>query len=310
MTGLPLCLGLHITKCAGTSLMTTLRRSLSEDEYYFFSSYHENWLASRPLFSALRSPERLRIMFGHYCHETLLSVFAHRPVYLFTGLREPVARAVSGYRQVNAVRAQAGREPVDADSYLASHRNPICAEVLRCFPSLACHPGAPWEQVRAALSLFDLVTSTEQFAVHARHVLAVIDGPARDIVSDNMSDEKSVSPATEQFVRAECDRLREQAGAHLGEDIRVYREIRPLLGKADLRANVAGAGWALDRADFVRHLPDPPAAREIFCAREQEFMLAEFDELGRLADLQTWLSARAAEAIALTGRIRLPGNER
>jgi hypothetical protein len=304
--GLPLCLGLHITKCAGTSLMTTVRRALSEDEYYFFSSYHENWLASRPLFAALRSPERLRIVFGHYCHETLLSVFAHRPIFLFTGLRDPLERAVSGFRQANAVRAQAGRPPIDAAGYLASQRNPICAEVLRCFPSLASGPAPPWRKAQAALSLFDLVTDTAHFDVHGRAVLAVIDGPARDIVRDNISGERPLPAATNAFVRAECERLRADAEPHLGEDMRLYRAIQPWLGRADLRADIAGAPWAIDRAAFVAGLPQPDQARAAFCAFEQDFMLAEFDELGKLAELRGWLEARAAEAEAMARRIVLP----
>jgi hypothetical protein len=304
--GLPLCLGLHITKCAGTSLMTTLRRALSEDEYYFFSSYYENWLASRPLFAAIRSPERLRVVFGHYCHETLLSVFAERPLYLFTGLRDPLERAVSGLRQANAVRAQAGRKPLDAAAYLAGQRNPICAEILRCFPSLAAGAAPMWQKARAALSLFDLVTEAEHFDDHAAAILAVIDGPAREVVRDNISGEKHLPPAIARFVAEQCDILREQAPAHLGDDILLHAAIRPLLGRPRLRRHIADAPWALNREAFIAGLPPPEAARRIFCAREADFMLAEFDELGRLAELRTWLESRSDEATAMARRIVLP----
>jgi hypothetical protein len=296
---------LHITKCAGTSLMTTLRRALSEDEYYFFSSYHENWLASRPLFAALRSPERLRIVFGHYCHETLLSVFAHRPVYLFTGLRDPLARAISGFRQANAVCAQAGRPPIGAAAWLATQSNPICTEILRCFPSLAGGSAPLWQKARAALSLFDLLTATETFAQDATAVLAVIDGPARSIVSDNVSEEKALPAAADAFVRAEIEVLRTSAMARLGEDMRLYETFRPLLGKPDLRANIASESWALDRRAFVAGLPEPAAAKARFCAREHDFMLAEFEQLGRLGALRDWLRERAEESSALARRIVL-----
>jgi hypothetical protein len=306
MTDLPLCLGLHITKCAGTSLMTTLRRALSEDEYYFFSSYHENWLASRPLFAGLRSPERLRIVMGHYCHESLLSVFAHRPVFLFTGLREPVSRAISGYRQVSAVCAQAGRPPPSAASYLSAHRDPICTEILRAFPSLSGGPAPLWEKARAALSLFDLVTDTDGFSDQARAILAVIDGPARAIVNDNVSDEKRLPPEMERVVRAETALLAAQTETHLADDLRLYRVMAPLLGQPDLRARLAGEAWALDRAAFVAGLPPPDMARAAFAAREADFMLAEFAELGRLPELRAWLQARATEAAALARRIVVP----
>lgn len=306
MTGAPLCLGLHITKCAGTSLVTTLRRTLSEDEYYFFSSYHENWLASRPLFGALRSPERLRIVFGHYFHETLLSVFVDRPVYLFTGLRDPVERAVSGLRQVNAVAAQHGRPPVDAARFLATHPNPFCTEILRAFPSMAPDSTPPWQKARAALSLFDLITATERFDTHALKVLAVIDGPARAIVADNISAEKALPPGTERFIGRECEKLRECAEDHLADDIRLYRDFAPLLGKPDLRANIAACDWALDRSAFIAGLPAPAEAKRRFAARETEFMLAEFAELGQLTELRAWLCQRAMEADRVARRIVVP----
>jgi hypothetical protein len=306
MTDLPLCLGLHITKCAGTSLMTTLRHALSEDEYYFFSSYHENWLASRPLFAGLRSPERLRIVFGHYCHETLLSVFAHRRPYFFTGLREPIERAISGLRQVNAVQVQAGRPLVTAARYLAAHPNPICNELLRCFPSLAAGPGALWEKARAALSLFDLVTDTARFADHAQAVLAVIDTPAREVARDNVSIDKQWPAEAELFMEAECLQLRRGAETHLAEDIRLYDEMAPLLGRPRLRAHIADLPWAIDRAAFVAALPPPDVARARFRAREREFMLAEFAELGLLPELRAWLLARAEEADGMARRIVVP----
>jgi hypothetical protein len=306
MNGSPLCLGLHITKCAGTSLMTTLRRTLSDDEYYFFSSYHENWLASRPLFGALRSPERLRVVFGHYFHETLLAVFSDRPVYLFTGLRNPVERAVSGLRQVNAVAARHGRPPIDAERFLATHRNPFCTEILRALPSIAAGPAPLWQKARAALSLFDLITSTEHFESHALKILAVIDGPAKTIVNDNISAEKSLPPGTERFIERACETLRENADAHLGDDLRLYREFAPMLGKPDLRANIAACDWALDRAAFIATLPSPDEAKRRFCARETDFMLAEFAELGRLAELRAWLCDRATEADQAARRIVVP----
>ena len=169
-----LLLGLHLTKCAGTSLITTLRRVLPDDETYFFSSYHENWASSRPTFADIVEIDRLRIVFGHYCHETLLSVFAHRSLFLFTGLREPVACAVSRYRQANAVQALAGRAPISAEAWLADHANPACAEVLRCMPTLGDRPGALWQRARHVLGLFDFVYDTDHFDVHAMVLLDVL----------------------------------------------------------------------------------------------------------------------------------------
>jgi hypothetical protein len=79
-----------------------------------------------------------------------------------------------------------------------------------------------------------------------------------------------------------------------------------LLGKPDLRANIAGAPWALDRRAFVAALPAPQTAKAMFCARETDFMLAEFEQLGRLGPLREWLRERAADSAALAHRIVLP----
>ncbi|MBV9813170.1 MAG: hypothetical protein JO326_10470, partial [Acetobacteraceae bacterium] len=202
MTAAPLCLGLHITKCAGTSLITTLRRMLTEDEYYFFSSYVEGWLASRPTFADIADIARLRMVFGHYCHETLLSVFRDRPIFLFTGLREPIACAVSGYRQVGVVCAAAGRSPPAPADYLAERANPICAEILRAFPSVANRPGPLWERARAALSLFDFIYTTENFDADAATIFAVLDVPPTSLARDNVFEERELPRDVEREILA------------------------------------------------------------------------------------------------------------
>ena len=299
----PVCVGLHITKCAGTSLMTTLRRVLSEDEYYFFSSYHEGWLASRPLFADIVARERLRIVFGHYCHETLLSVFSGRPVFLFTGLREPLACAISGYRQVNAVRAQAGREPQSAAEYLETHADPICAEILRCFPSVASRRGATWHRARAALSLFDFVYATEQFDAHAASLFAVLDIPSAPMASDNVSAARPLAPEFAAFVKNGCREIHARDREFLGEDMRLWEAMQPHMGHPWMRAHFASEPWALDRDAFAASLPPREAALDAFCARERDFMLHEFDELGRLPALRASLATRIANAQAVLARL-------
>jgi hypothetical protein len=298
-----LCLGLHVTKCAGTSLMTTLRRVLTEDEYYFFSSYHESWLASRPRFAEIVDRDRLRIVFGHYCHETLLSVFAHRKIFFFTGLREPVACAISGYRQVNAVRAQSGRPPMPARAYLENYTNPICTEVLRCFPTLANRPGALWERCRAALSLFDFIYETENFSTDVETLIAVLDIPPVKVENDNVSDERAVAPDVARAVSAGCEEIRASARTFIADDLMLFAAMRPHMGRPWMRRELEPASWVLDRADHLASLPKPGEALAQFCDRERDFTAHEFEELGALAALRTSLQARIRIASDMLERL-------
>jgi hypothetical protein len=298
-----LCLGLHVTKCAGTSLITTLRRVLTEDEYYFFSSYHESWLASRPRFAEIVDRDRLRIVFGHYCHETLLSVFAHRKIFFFTGLREPVACVISGYRQVNAVRAQSGRSPLPARDYLETYANPMCNEVLRCFPTLADGPGALWERARAALSLFDFIYETETFSSDVETLIAVLDIPTVKIESDNLSDQRAVAPDVARFISAGCEEIRASARTFIADDLRLYAAMRPHMGRPWMRRELQPASWVLDRADYTAALPKSAEALARFCDRERDFTAHEFEELGAIAALRASLQARIRLASDMLERL-------
>ena len=287
MSGGRLCVGLHITKCAGTSLITNLRRRLSEDEYYFCSSYYENWLAGRPLFAQLRAPERLRIVFGHYVHRDLLSVFADREVFLFTGLREPVTRAISDYRQLNAVRAQAGAAPLEGNEYVASHAGAICTEILRAFP--ATDAAEPWEQARTALMAFDYIYDTDAFETQARTVFEVLDIPAESLASDNVSDRKIFPAEFDTVMRRGYDHIEHDTG-FLEQDLKLWAWVRPRLGQ-------------------IMPLPPRPhgatneAARAAFCARETGYLVHEFAALGRLAELRQGAEGWAETARAVLDRV-------
>lgn len=303
----PLCLGLHITKCAGTSLMTTLRHTLSEEEYYFFSSYHESWLASRPLFGDIVSRDRLRIVFGHYCHESLLGVFADRPVFLFTGLREPLACAVSGYRQVNAVRAQAGRPPVSAAEFLDGHADPICSEILRCFPTVAAMPGPVWARARSALSLFDFIYSTESFAADAAVLFAVLDLPPLAVASDNVSGSRRWAKEFHAYVDAEAAAIPRRARECLAGDVHLWESAKPYLGQAWVRDRTALEAWAIDRDAFTARLPRGEEATRTFRDLERGYLVHEFDQLGRLGDLRRSLEAQVESSQGLLSRIAAYG---
>lgn len=287
MSGGRLCLGLHITKCAGTSLITNLRRRLSEDEYYFCSSYHENWLAGRPLFAQVRAPERLRIVFGHYVHQDLLSVFADRELFLFTGLRDPVARAISDYRQTNAIRAQAGDAPLEGHEYIAAHAGAVCSEILRAFP--ATEDAEPWRQARAALDMFDYIYDADAFETQARVIFEVLDVPAETSVSDNVSDRKVLPPGFDPVIQRGCELIRRETG-FLEQDLALWAWAQPRLGQITPTPPRARGS-------------SPDAAMASFCARETGYLVHEFAALGRLPALRQGAEGWADTARAVLDRV-------
>jgi hypothetical protein len=247
--------------------------------------------------------ERLRIAFGHYCHETLLSVFSNRPIFLFTGLREPVSCAVSGYHHVNAVRALAGREPVSAEAYLEAHANPMSTEILRCFPSLANPHGALWQRARAALSMFDFIYATERFAADAATLFDILEFPRGPVGSENVSDARQLPAELREFVKAGSEAIRANDREFLGEDMRLWEAMQPYLSRPWVRGVFAEARWAIDRGAFMRGLPSPAEALDTFCARERIFMVHEFSEIGRLPALRASLERRVGAAQDLLARI-------
>jgi len=168
-----LVLGLHISKCAGTSLVSFLRRRMTEDQYYFCSGFPANYLASRLEFYDLVSPQRLRVIFGHYVHESMLRLYEDQAIWLFTGLREPHARAVSEYSHLCAVSISAGRSAPSVDHYLSVYRDSTCKQILRAFPSVArrfSHEPIHLQAARA-LTLFDFVYSSDDFEKSSNTIL-------------------------------------------------------------------------------------------------------------------------------------------
>ncbi len=68
-------IGLHLTKCAGTSLITTIRSNIADGTYYFCSSYYENMMDGRLLFDEILAPDKLQFVFGHFVHESSDCIF-------------------------------------------------------------------------------------------------------------------------------------------------------------------------------------------------------------------------------------------
>lgn len=157
-------IGLHLTKCAGTSLMTSMRRLLAEDEYVLISSFYENILASRAQPWDVVDLSRLVFVFGHYVNEGLVTLLRPKTIwdfFLFTGVREPSARAVSQYYQLAKITSD--NPPVD--QFVSEYGNSMCDEIIRAFPSLINSDKPKWLLAAEALTSFDYIYSTERYAL-------------------------------------------------------------------------------------------------------------------------------------------------
>lgn len=290
---LPLLLGLHITKCAGTSLITTVRCSVSEEAYYFCSSYYHNWLANRVLLADVVDLNYIQFLFGHFCNENLLSVFRDRRIVFFSGIRHPISRVVSHFRHVNFVADTYGQPRVMPLAFLEQHSNSWCREILQCFPSVDQGSDQPlWMKARAAISLFDYLYTDETFKEDARHLLRHLGRSSLEIISANESHSNILKPETEQFVNDGIETIRKAATTYFEHDLNLYEAISPFRSKPNLRQHLSEMPWRIDRDRFVEALPGQAEALDAFSAIERGHLVWEFYSLNKLSELRSHISKR------------------
>ena len=150
--------GLHIPKCAGTSLLTLLERVFGPEACYQTTSFVRNFRERRPEFFEIPDRRRLRVVWGHYVHEQMLH-YLNAPL-LVTGLREPRQRLESDVRFQICLHDHIGRAPFDPESWIQKIDNPICRFIIERFPALSLPESGPdslFERAKAALECFDSV---------------------------------------------------------------------------------------------------------------------------------------------------------
>jgi len=291
--GLPVAVGLHITKCAGTSLMTTVRRLLPDGQYYMCSSYYENLLAGRNVFANYVTTDDIIFMFGHFIHESLVAYFQKRPLYLFTGLREPVMRAASHLAQINTTRFRGAQPLLTAEEFLGEKLNGMCDEILRAFPSVAEDiEGGKFEKARGVLSMFDYIYDSSHINAQADHILAVVELAGHPLQPDNVTDKKVLDPDLVEFNRQQTGLLTEMAPQALADDIELYAAFQGQFGIGELNIRLADEPWAIPREKLFAKFPDPSAARRQFNAWEAKHFVYEFYLLGKLPEFKAALDER------------------
>lgn len=183
--------GLHVPKCAGTSLLRMIENEVDPSQLYQCTSFHRNFIEGRPEFLEIRNHSRLKVIWGHFIHEEML-YFVEDP-FLFTYLREPDERLKSQYRFLSGLWSSLGRKVPSADDWVRNlRRNPMSEFIVERFPTIA-GSGDLFERCKNVLSAFDFVGFSERFSDTAPQLLHLI-GVSSEEVRSNTTD-----PSTYDF---------------------------------------------------------------------------------------------------------------
>jgi hypothetical protein len=148
----PVFLGLHVPKCAGTTLLRRAASRLPGHAVHQSTSHRTNFLQGNLSFLALARYDQLRFVFGHSVHEEMIKRLPVPPI-LFTGLREPEARLRSYLGWQRHLRDE-GHPTETVEEALSKTRDPMCWFIIKRFPTLAGTSGTPAERSMNALRGF------------------------------------------------------------------------------------------------------------------------------------------------------------
>jgi len=214
-------IGLHLTKCAGTSIMSSVKRNLSSEQFYFCSSFIENIKAGQQEFIERLDYFSLQFVFGHYVHEALHSLFRSRGETWMTVLRDPRERLLSEWNQLYSLRLTHGLEPLTSAEFLDRNQNSLCVELLRAFPSMA-KSGSQIEDAKSVLTLFDYIYDSKDTPIIIASVHDTLQVPLEDRrqIHENSSAEKT-SLKTDRY-RDETREMLKRSSVLSADDIELY----------------------------------------------------------------------------------------
>ena len=156
--------GLHIPKCAGTTLINTAYDALSPVKFYCNSQPYPFHRMRYPEFITLDF-KQLQLVFGHNVHEEMLKFLAPYPVFLFTGLRSPFERVASEcyfFQKFSNKFDKSIRG--DLEDYVSKNRNKMCNYLINSFPTFIDSSAKSLaDKAISVLNEFDLVYDTKDF---------------------------------------------------------------------------------------------------------------------------------------------------
>jgi hypothetical protein len=220
-----LLIGLHISECFGPNLAAYVRAKLPAHAWYTCSAFREATVRPQVELAERANLDAIRFVFGHFVHESLLSVFAGRQVVLFTAMRSPIDRAVNEYCRVAQIRRSAGRAPLSVDEFFATRKNSMCAQILRAFPTLASEVnGSLSKKAIAICRIFDFIFGTESFDASIAPLLNLIGLDAAGLAKVRPAQPHEPIPDLEAEIR-------DRVPVYFSEDAILYEYVRPRLGR-------------------------------------------------------------------------------
>lgn len=207
--------GLHIPKCAGTTLLDRVRDCLPGEMIYQNTSIINNLNNNRDEFLNLTDRNKLRFVFGHFIHEEMLKLLGHENIFLFTGLRDPVERVISQYKFELKMCGIQGRKAPNITDFLKGYGNYMCNFLITRFPSFCGNATSIEQKAINILQQFNLVYFSESFEYTTKPVYNLLAIKQNPEINSNLS---------ETEIKHKID-INEE---YLKYDISLYKQAREL----------------------------------------------------------------------------------
>lgn len=215
---LPVLVGLHIAKCAGTTLLNRVEACLPSHEVYQTTSPIRNYREGKPELLQMLNPQRLRFVFGHSTHEQMIKLLGQRAI-LFTGLREPVSRMKSVVNYAFRLAALQGLPTPSVENILKQSEDHMCWSLVVRFPSLAGEKGSLADRAFRVLQNFHLVYFTDNFEETAAAIFRLLDiKPAPLNYNEGSKDSHSID-IPEHYLRNDKELYQRARDLFFGADI-------------------------------------------------------------------------------------------
>jgi hypothetical protein len=140
---------------------------------------------------------------------------------LFTGVREPTARAVSQFYQLAKITSHS----LTVDQIVFEYGNSMCDEIIRAFPSLLNLDKPKWLVAAEALTSFDYIYSTELYTQTIGPVYESIGLIPPSIGALEARDNTRTDPLDSEIVS------QIESAMAFSDDARLYSLIQPAIGK-------------------------------------------------------------------------------
>jgi Sulfotransferase family len=179
----PLYIGLHIHKCAGTSLQIHLAQSDTNGTWFWHTNPIVNYRQSKPEVEErnLVARQDVRVIWGHQVQDYFLQFFVERPIFLFTFLRDPVKRMVSWYKYDarRYLEINGNLDGFDSfNEYAAKRKNQICHFILKRFPNLVNNDFSELhDRTISVLEQFAFIGLQEDFQAGANRLMKFMKVP-------------------------------------------------------------------------------------------------------------------------------------